>query len=333
MIKMKITKRQINILKLLSEGNNPNVITSILRANYSSIYKSVKSLESKGLIKIDHITTNMNEYNITQKGVQLIQQKVILKTPKIRTHRLEIKCNVPFNKQPRWEQHLNKVLTVTDYKEFEMNNWTGKKLFVDNIRVKTTTKSILFYPDDIYADSVGEAHTKITKTIERIIPKIEKKLKINMDNWDIEISTQEWAFQNDPVAQKYIDEGKRAIINVNGQRRIVIDYSKRIPELETVHRRHSPTDAKAIENLYRDVITGNFNHREMLKQNEMFWNNLVAQNKMVTRYAEEIQTHTKLLETATNTIRILQDETTKLRKENKTLKAKESQKTLFKFIR
>lgn len=307
----KLTDNQKKILKVLKNNDNLSEISRILSLDRSYVSRTVKSLSKKQLIDIVEIRSNFKEYNITEKGLALLSDSHTKNNNmKLRLHRIEIKITIPNNWKPRWEQYLNKYFTITDYKTIKLNNNEQRQFIIDTLRVKTTSSSILIYPQDIIAENVSQAERQLTETIHRIVPKVQNALKfpIYKESWNnIEISTQEWALMNDPLAKKVINDNQKLEIRINKERRVLIDFSKKVPELETTHRRYAPEDMKKIENMYQDLITEKFNPRELNKQMLHQTNYMEEFAKNVDLYNQNVLSHMKVVNEMRETMKEMRD--------------------------
>lgn len=312
---MIISESQKKVLDILSKGFSQISGSAHLGVSQQYISKVAKNLESKGLIKIERIAVNLSNYLITTTGYevlrnspQAIAEKVVMNHPNIRIHALEIAIRIPPSMRVKWEQYLNRIFEIQDIRPVGLKNNEQGLMNIGNMRVKTTTRSVLFYPDDVYGIDTKDAEEKLIDVIIKSAEKINNTLgmKVYKRQWaNIEITRQEIARLDDPIAKKYIDAGLRAKIRIGGDERIHIDFSKKVPELEAVHRRHAPEDMRKIETLYKDVITDKFNTeivnadidslKEKANLNEDYFENLVKQNQIISDSQNKITKNMELL--------------------------------------
>lgn len=256
---MKELERRIFLL--LSEGKGIRQTARSVKKSPSVVVYYSKRFEKDGLL-IKQKKAQTVYFLTTPLGIECSQGVTETRTLwDIRWHSLEVKIEVPYERQPIWEQHLNRVMELKDIRVVKLKNNEQGIFEVGKIRAKTTTKGVLFYPQDIYALDLEEARAILFNVVFKIAEKINKMLGFRIYDerlGNIQITKQEIAFRNDIVAKKYIESDLRAIVKINDQRRFIIDFSKRVPEAEFVHRRFTQEDAQKYEDFIKLLITDTF---------------------------------------------------------------------------
>lgn len=257
-------KSRVEMLKLLSDLKlSKTKIAEIKNVSLASVTQFHQRLIKDGLI------TQKRE--LTEKGINIVNNFVVVsdhvnindvnkwtKTDVIRLHDLQFKVKI-LHKPEGFDYRENRVIStkVRDYKIIDLNNNYQEEFFVNEVKVRTTTESILIMPADIYADTEAEAIKQAMKILFDIIPKIENLLNITLikENYcNVTITRQHYALINNELAKTYRkEENKFKVMDEDGTTRLIIDFSI-TPEFEAVHQTKSPEDINKCQVYFKDII-------------------------------------------------------------------------------
>jgi len=240
------------ILKGIQEGLCITEIAKYRKVNRSSIYKVLSSLVKKGLVS----NPKRSMYELTNKGTEGLHSFVALRY-KLRQHNLHFKIAVL--ESPRnWEQRRNELRQMPYFnKTIKLKNNEQDLFNYGNLKIKTTTKSIIIKMPTIYAKDWENAIIQAIQILEDSIPKIESKFKIRLiKNYkaNIKIISQEYASIQDSLAKLYRHEGNRIYLTgEDGKIWLITDLSFSTDELEYIHPNKATDDNDAIAPMLNDL--------------------------------------------------------------------------------
>lgn len=254
--KQKATKKgelaRYEILKGIQENLNITEISKYRGVHRSSIYKVLLTLINKGLV----INPKRSIYELTSKGISSLHQFVALRY-KLRQHNLHFKIQV-LESQRNWEQKRNEMRQMPYFnKTIKLKNNEQDLFNYGNLKIKTTTKSIIIKMPTIYASDWENAIIQAMQILEDTIPKIEHQLKIRLvKNYkaNIKIISQEYASIQDSLAKLYRAEGNRIYITGDDNKIwLITDLSFSTDELEYIHPNKATDDNDAIAPFLNDL--------------------------------------------------------------------------------
>ena len=240
------------ILKCLQEGLCITEIAKYRRVNRSSVYKVLSSIVKKGLVS----NPKRSIYELTNKGIEGLHSFVALRY-KLRQHNLHFKIAVL--ESPRnWEQRRNELRQMPYFnKTIKLKNNEQDLFNYGNLKIKTTTKSIIIKMPTIYSKDWEDAIIQAIQILEDTIPKIESKFKIRLvKNYkaNIKIISQEYASIQDALAKLYRNEGNRLYLTgEDGKIWLITDLSFSTDELEMIHPNKATDDLDAIAPMLNDL--------------------------------------------------------------------------------
>lgn len=297
MVKRGVTKKVESSSSFLSNAQQEvlrgitNFLTITQIAKYrktsrASVYSILKGLEKKNLIKkIGRLI------ELTDKGKETLHSLTRSKKL-IRLHNLVIKVKI-LESHLNWELKRNKIFLIKGYeKTIGLNNNSYDFLRMQNIRIKTTSKSILLELPNTYGKNTDEAFKKALDLFFEVIPKIENRLNIKLmkDSYlNIEIISQHYAKLQDSLARLYRIKDKKFHVKEGGEVWLIVDYSFRTDELETINIINAKEDM--------DIVQGFFNH---LRNNPKFAQDLASKQSLlevnVNTFAKNLEAYNKNIE-------------------------------------
>lgn len=303
-----LTKNQTEILYALSKKLMISKIAKYRKCSRSSVYDIVNRLMSKGLVeKIGKY------YNLTEKGNHTLHSFIGFKG-KLRFHNMAIKIKV-LESPTNWDLKRNKIVT-TSYanKRIDLKNTSYDLISYGQMKVKSTSKSIIFYLPTVYSDNVEDGMKQIMDIFFDSIPKIENLFKVKLiknNKMNITIISQEIARLQDALAKSYRMEGDKIYFtDERGEIWLISDYSFSTDELETIHPRSAPEDMTAVHRTMNYIK----NNPDALKESHKLSvensqniglltnsvNSLVNLQKgvpvVLNRLEQQIQSHLKLIQ-------------------------------------
>ncbi len=257
-------KKRAEVLKQLSDLTlNLSDIAMQRNVSSSSMHRFFKRLIKDGLIT--------QERELTEAGMNIVHKSVVVsddvhndvhsyqKVDTTRLHDLQFKIRILTKKK---DYRANKIISmkVNDYKIIDLKNNYQEQFYVNDVKIRTTTKSILVMPSDVYADRPREAAIRALNVLFDVIPKVENlfNIKLIKDKYcNIEISRQHYALIHNELAKLYKKDKKYKnafkVVDKSLETRLIIDFSQNIPEFEAVHKIHAHDDIEAAKPIFDDL--------------------------------------------------------------------------------
>lgn len=246
-----ITKVQAEIMHGISNNLSISNIAKHRKVSRQAIYKAIKPLMEKGLVnKIGTI------YGLTKQGGLGLHSFMGLNR-RLRQHNIAVKIKI-LEDHKNWDKKRN-IIMQTPYfnKRINLKNTSYDLLNFGKVRIKTTSKSIIFYLPTIFSRTVEEALLQLMDILFDTIPKIENRFKIKLikDNKiNMTLISQEYARLNDALARIYRKEGNKIYITgEDGKIWLIADYSFATSELETIHPNKSDDDMTTVHTFFNDL--------------------------------------------------------------------------------
>jgi len=246
-----LTQTQFEILKYLTQFLTISQIAGLRKTSRTAVYKVINQLLRKGAIrKIDKI------YEVTDQGKQGLHSFIGF-TNRIRLHNLAVKINI-LNKPTNWELKRSKLASIRVLsKEIRLKNNKYQIHSFSNVKIKTTTNSIIFYLPSTYGNSTEETFQQSLDLLWKSIPKIESLFNIILTKdrkTNIEIISNHYARLNDSLAKKYRKEGNKLYIkDKEGKIWLVSDASFRVDETEAIDTIKAKEDMDIVHNFFNDL--------------------------------------------------------------------------------
>ena len=295
-----IDKTYKRILSYLSRGDTQKQICKFMGLKPSNLSKRIKRLEKNGYItkeKIGRIikyhVKNQNG-NYSSMGIQngKYHEKVT-----IRLHDLFFSFKI-LNKPDNWgKKFIEKCLIEKslDYSRNDLRNWSSYWFDYNAVKVRVTPNKVIVKTPNIEApltESPENMKNRAFNYLEDVIPRIENVFRIKLTKprkVSISVSSQHIAFCKDELAQ-FFTRNKiplRIYDRDTGKIRVLVDKS-RGPEMEFINGAFAEEDAEAYKRFLEDVITGEFDHRNVLKAQALITRNQLNQEKNINMLIEAV---------------------------------------------
>lgn len=283
---IQITQAQAEILNGISNFLTISDIAKHRKTSRTAIYKGIKILKRKILIKKIGLA-----WRLTNAGIKGLHSFMGL-THQLRQHNIHVKIDVqehPLN----WDKKRNQLIQLPYFnKRVPLKNNTYDLFSYGNIQIKTTSKSVIVKLPTIFDQSVEGAVIQAMDIFYDKIPSIESLLKIKLikdQKCNVTFISQEYAKLDDALAKIYKkNEQKLYVTDEHGELRFIADYSFAVNEFEAVHPNKAGDDMSATNPFLldlaanpttftevREVVTG------IMKVQQMQSHNIVKHQKVL----------------------------------------------------
>jgi len=236
---MLLTQKQLSIQEIAEK----------LNVDKSNIYRALYKLQ-----KLNYIT---KKRTITNNGFSFLRESLIL-SPKtqrfFRLHKLMFRLKII----KAYKNLYKKLEQVFIIHTWIANKVVFKEFITENVRVRVISDSVLIYTPEIIAQSPLKAKEQALDILYDIIPKLEKKLNVELSTKPymvIHVGSQHIALLNSTIAKYFLDAGIRLeVIDEQGHYRLIVDDSKRLNELETIHKFYAEEDARKVKDFLADIV-------------------------------------------------------------------------------
>ncbi len=226
------SKTQFEILKYLANFLTIPEIAEKRKTSRTAVYKVINKL-----IKKEAIRKIGKAYEVTKSGKEGLQNLIEFKN-KIRLHNLSIKVKI-LDGPRNWELKRSKIAKIRVLsKNVDLKNSSYQIHAFSNIKLKTTTKSIIFNLPSTYGNNPSEALRKAMEIFWNNISKAERLFNVVLikdRKINIEIISNHYARLNDDLAKAYKKEGNKLYIRDENEKVwLIADYSFNTDETETI---------------------------------------------------------------------------------------------------
>ena len=260
---MQNNKKERRIELLLRLQNIPKVAEYEQIKDKKSLYRYFKRLEKSLIIenKGGMWLRTDNDKNL----VELHNLRIDFKTNETKIGFLEIARNkglLTFEENERFNQ---KIVSFKDIPNFIIRCMPDKITFQQRagfqIRLPRSNEAI----EKLYEIVTNNIDSKLNLVESLLNIKISKK-----EAFYLNVKTNHIAFVDDKIARKLVEKDNDLHVFVNGKERLLVDLSagKDKPHFEAVHNIEARPDAKKVEDFYEALITDEFNHRNIVTQQE-----------------------------------------------------------------
>lgn len=250
-VKDLVKNTDYEILKGLSQFLTIKQIANYRKVSITSIYKGIYKLLSKGLIrKIGKL------YELTDSGINRLNS-FIKSSNLIRLHNLAFKIQI-LNKPNNWELQRSKIVELRSLsKEVDLNNNSYEIHSFNNLKIKTTNNSIIFYMPSFYGKDTDECFKSALDSLFNSISKVESLFKICLikdRKANIEIISSHYAKLQDSLAKIYKTEGNKLYVKDEDENLwLIADFSFRSEELETIFNKTAKEDMDTVKDFLNDL--------------------------------------------------------------------------------
>lgn len=252
-------KTQRVTLKAINEGMPLKGLESI---SQSAIYSAIRKLKKKGFIaKKGHKTFYITEagYKSTLWGTVGESFFPTQKQNWIRLHELTYTIKI-LEKPNNWDNEPNSVFFRNANVNFGLTKYINQQ--IDNVSVQIHRDVVVIMIPPILKSKEDLAEKEALAILERTIRKIEHIYKILLwkENYiNIKVSKNSYAHIHNELATKCIDEKiPLKIYHKDGQVRLLIDFSNKVPELEATHPKLAPSDSRNLSEYWEQWVDNPF---------------------------------------------------------------------------
>jgi len=252
---LSLSQTQAEVLHGISNYLSISNIAQHRKKSRQAIYKTLRKLLKEGLVEKTKAIKGY-VYGLTNKGKEGLHSFMGL-TTKLRQHNLGIKVEV-LESYKNWDKKRNIIMTMPYFnKRVQLKNTSYDLLQFGKVRLKITSKSVIFQLPTIFAENVDNAMIQAMDILFNTITKVENRFNIKLikDNKiNMTIISQEYARLDDALARIYKKEGKKLYITGDdGKVWLIADYSLATNELETIHPNRAGDDMSIIHPFLNDL--------------------------------------------------------------------------------
>lgn len=243
-----ITQSQYEIMQGIANFLTVKQIAKYRGVSRQSIYKVINKLKKKGFINIHG--------GLTHIGIGGLSSFIGFRNKK-RYHNIAYKIEIK-EKSRNWDQKRSSFTLLSAWnKRVDLKNTYYDLFSMGNVKIKTTTRSIILYLPAIYGDTVEDCVVRSMDMLFDKLPEVENLFKIRLiknKTANITLISQECARLQDAFARIYSSEGKKLQVkDAKGNVWLLIDMSYNVNELETVSNKSADEDMVIVDTFYNDL--------------------------------------------------------------------------------
>ena len=244
-----LTKREKIALKLIPTGLNQTQIAKQLNIGKSAVSKMFKRFKQKGIIKKE-VRSARNFWEVSYPGKLLLGVPVesFLSPESYRFHNLQVV--IPIIQQT---EDFKDVLLNNSYELTKRRNYKGyQRRF--NHGLVFFGKNVLYYPNEIWANSPDDCLNKLVKQAQEVRIYLEAtfnglRLGYPDERGAFKLVNQHMALLGGPA-----DAFAQGTPPATGER-CLIDSSKGTPEIEAHHPLYAKDDMERLVKFFDKVVT------------------------------------------------------------------------------
>lgn len=221
-----------------------------------TISRHTKKLEKLGLLK-QRIEFNVRPFELTERGknrISIFLTRGVDFAGNVRGHRFGFVCKIL-----RAPKDLRVRLEKGGWVVFYPKNREAHKNRLWGCTVIFNPRSVQFMPPEVYASSGDAAFDEAYRLVLKVREHLNSEYPGLVLGPDTAIYGQEYARMFDPLAMEYLKTSLKEGVNLTYKSdRLAIDLSKKLPELETIHKAHSKDDLRKITEFYEDLVRTDF---------------------------------------------------------------------------
>lgn len=244
-----ISNKKANIIRNLVLGIKTSDIAKKHDIGIKAVHKHKYEAIKRGIITKDLTLTDKGRKTLIYgnfKVFRLHNVKTRIKVPQIYREKLKrLRYNILSLKKISYDK---KLLGNTDCAFFEFGR----------AKVRVYPESVLIQMPEIWGVNEDEATETLIYLIFDYVEKIERLYKIELiqDNKiNMSIISSECAHVNNVFAQKFKNDGNNFYLrDKDNDLRLIVDFSKGVPEFEGVHRNYAEPDIAKVNRYIADWI-------------------------------------------------------------------------------
>jgi len=259
-----LSRLDFEILIAIARGSNTNkqLNEKLKERKGKNVPKATISRHTTKLKKLGLITQkkiyNLRPFELTEnakvaisifltEGVGGVEQVV-------RGHGFGFVCEIL--RRPRG---LEERLKVGGWSEFYPKNRAGYKRELWGCTVVFNPRSVQFIPQEVYSASQDGAFDVAYRLVLQVQDFLQKEYQGLVLGPVTVIYNQQYARMFDPLAVEFLKTSMKENVNLTYRSdRLAIDQSKKVPELETIHKVFSKDDLRKICEFYEGLIRTDF---------------------------------------------------------------------------
>ena len=255
----------LKVLRLLvSMGYLPAKIAVHLKKSRKNVYKHINFLVKNNFFhKIEGVTRDGEFFLTYHSGGQ-----------DYRINRLQVFFDLPVGvDREKWKKNKGRVLSLKKI-QFEPLRLGAVERFerfwlFDRFDCRVHSTGVFVFFPNIFAKNGLEAELialGLVRNVAEELSKIFKGVDFLKDNaLNVRFTNYEIAHLSDSIAQELHREGKKLYIRLDGQLRMICDFSHKIDEMEAVTVEHGLEDQFALQSHIKDILKGG---KDSLKPSE-----------------------------------------------------------------
>lgn len=303
----RLSSTKINILKKLDiYGYKPKIIIKDLKISRNTFYKHFRKITE---LKFYNKINGISEGGYTSMGYQ--------SKPKWRLHALQVMFVLPISfEKIKWKQNRSRVLSLKKitHDNIILSNKYGitdkaPRFYMEDYEIRCHSNGVMAYIPDIEGYSKFETESKLLEAIKTIRLKLNSLFKTNFI--EARIVRYELAKMQDGLAKSLRLNEKKVYINIDGELRLVFDFSLAIDEKESHNPHYSIQDHQVMDKVVRsylnneaylpnevkDIISSMLNqNKEIMQQQVLLAKNIESHLSVVNEMKELISTLKKAME-------------------------------------
>ena len=223
----------------------------------STISRHTTKLKKLGLIS-QKKTYNIRPFELTEKAKVAISIFLTRGAEEVETvvrgHAFGFKCEIL--RKPR---DLEERLRGGGWGEFYPKNRVGYKKELWGCTVIFNPRSVQFIPQEVYGASPDACFDVAYRLVLQVQDFLQKEYHGLVLGPITVIYNQQYAHMFDPLAVQFLKTSMEENVNLTYRsNRLAIDLSKKVPELETIHKVFSKDDLRKICQFYEGLIRTDF---------------------------------------------------------------------------
>ncbi|MBU0958136.1 MAG: MarR family transcriptional regulator [Nanoarchaeota archaeon] len=311
-----ISQIQFEVLKYLTQFLTITEIAKQRKTSRTAVYKQINKLLEKGYIrKLD------KSFGVTDLGNRGLHSFIGF-TNNIRLHNLAIK--IQLKQKPRnWDLKRTKLAQIRIHsKQVNIKNNSYEIHPFSNVKIKTTTNSIIFYLPATYGKNTDEAFKTALDILWKSIPKVEDMFNIFLikdKSINLEIISNHYSKLQDSLAKLYRKQGdKLYITDEKGKVWLIADFSFRVDELETIDTIKAKEDMDVVKSFFNELRKEPVTTTQILGMIRDVTANQVVFDRNMKSHIEVIRGIGKGMNQLTKALKEVKTENIKLRQKQQT---------------
>jgi len=253
---------EILIAISMSSNTNRQLFEKLRKRKGKNVPKSTISRHTTKLKKMGLITQkkifNLRPFELTEKaGVAIsifLTKGEEVEWNLVRGHAFGFVCKIL-----RKPGGLEERLKDGGWGEFYPRNRVGYKKNLWGCTVIFNPRSIQFIPEEVYTASQDAAFDVAYRLVLKVQDYLQEEYEGLVLGPVTAIYNQQYARMFDPLAVEFLKTSMKENVNLTYRSdRLAVDLSKKVPELETIHKVFSKDDLRKICEFYEGVIRTDF---------------------------------------------------------------------------